>query len=67
MQRAGFSKFDGGKSSVRFKRPPRSLREAINTLKEADQRYEKSKSALIGRNRRSINHADFEKLYEEKE
>lgn len=47
---------------MRFKRPPRSSKEAISALKEADRRYQMNKSALIGRNRKSINHEDLEKL-----
>lgn len=42
VKEAGFARFesgDGGKTTVRFKRPPRSSKEAISALKEADRRY----------------------------
>lgn len=34
---------------VHFKRPPRTSEEAIETLKEADQRFEVNKRFLVGK------------------
>ena len=52
---------------MRFKRPPRSSKEAISTLKEADKRYEINKQSLIGRNRAFMNHDDIEKQRQKRE
>ena len=35
-------------ANIEFKRPPRTRDEALNTLKEADQRYEGSRKFLYG-------------------
>jgi len=35
-------------SGIQFKRPPRSAKEALNALKQADERFEANKSSLIG-------------------
>ena len=36
------------KSGVRLVRPPKTVKETIETLREADQRYENAKEHLLG-------------------
>jgi hypothetical protein len=69
VEKAGFASFNkpSSKMSVKFKRPPRTSREAILTLSEADKRYESSKSALFGRGRSHINEKERVKSEEKRE
>ena len=48
VRKAGFKQ-------VRFKRPPRTSREAVETLQEADRRYASHQQALFGKGRTQIN------------
>lgn len=51
MHKAGY-----GMGQVNLQRPPRSKRETISALQEADRRYKQNEKYLLGKSRHSLNH-----------